>query len=338
MTNLMQDLYGRLDAAGIDSRWVKSTALPDWWEDTIAQNPAGYAEVLSLLADHLSLNLSDLQDPAKPLKCEPFLAMRNKVQQGACAEDLSWARCVCARATQISCAATVVSPSVIPTTATEVRQTICNDNDNVHLETLLEYCWGLGIPVSHVMIPPKGSKKLDGVAARMGDRYAIVLAKNSPYNSWLLFILAHELGHIALRHIKENGLFVDENDCASDTETEEKAANDFAVELLTGKSDTIYETENALTAAKLANASRKMGAETQVDSGVIALNYVRHLDMKHKDKNYWGLATAALKILEPDVNAMLTIRNAMQRHLDLERLPDENRDFLLRITGIDAAL
>ena len=102
MTSLMQDLYRRLETAGLDRRWVKRTALPDWWEDRIAHNPAGYAEALTILSDHLSLDLRDLQDPARPLRCEPFLTMRNKTRQGVCEEDLVWARCVCARAAQIA--------------------------------------------------------------------------------------------------------------------------------------------------------------------------------------------------------------------------------------------
>ena len=52
-----------------------------------------------------------------------------------------------------------------------------------------------------------------------------------------LFILAHELGHIALGHIEEDGVLIDESMDHNVQDQEEADANAFAIELLTGDKD-----------------------------------------------------------------------------------------------------
>ncbi len=328
MTNPMPDLYRRLQNAGLDRSWVKRTALPDWWEDSIANNPAGYAEVLSILADHLSLSLSDLHDAEKPLNCEPLLPIKNKSRKGAETENIVWANCIGARAAQFACHAAIPSIESVPGKAAVARNTIGKDAQFVDLKSLLNYSWSLGIPVLHVAQLPKEGKKPDGMAVRVGNRYAVVLSKNSRYAAWLLFILAHELGHIAKGHLKENGLFVDSDDWTASRETEETEANAFAVELLTGDPETRYESNDALTAHRLASAAQFTSATRRVDPGVIALNYGRHT-------GHWGAASGALKILEPNANAIDAVQAMMRQNLDMERLSAENQAFMLRVCGME---
>ena len=63
---------------------------------------------------------------------------------------------------------------------------------------------------------------------------AVVLSKNAKHSAWLLFILTHELGHIVQGHVSRDGVLVDELVDRSIRDKEEKAANAFALELLTG--------------------------------------------------------------------------------------------------------
>ncbi len=345
--NPMQAIYARLRAVGLNPKFVREVVLPDWWDDAIAENPAGYAEALGRLADALSLDLRALQDPNGVLNCRPYLATRNKARQGLREEDLAWAKCLGARAAQLACSAMALPPADVPKSAREIRATLGKDNRIVTFPTLLDYCWSLGIPVLRVAQFPDKAKKPDGMAARFGNRYAIVLSKNSRYSAWLLFILAHELGHIALGHLQENGVFVDDaaNWQANDeeeksspaipltAEDEEQQANDFAIELLTGQADTTYHATQNLNAAGLAEAAQFFGQQYRVDPGVMALNYARHVP----NGPYWALANAALKRLEPDANACAIVQNAMRGNLQREALADEQWEFLLRVTGADEA-
>lgn len=58
----MKTLYRRLNEVGLTGDFVRKTALPSWWEDEIATNPAGYAQGLLLLSRHLGLDLQSLQE------------------------------------------------------------------------------------------------------------------------------------------------------------------------------------------------------------------------------------------------------------------------------------
>jgi hypothetical protein len=209
-----------------------------------------------------------------------------------------------------------------------MRQVLGKDYHHVHLAALLQYCWSIGIPVLHMAHLPNGCKKPDGLAVRVGDRHAIVVSKSSRYSAWVLFILAHELGHIVRGHLAENSLFVDDDDWTPDHEFAEQEANDFAVGILTGDVETAYESSTSLTANQLDGAARYTSATRRVDPGVVVLNYGRHT-------GDWGATMGALKLLEPHADAMATVRNTMLAHLDVERLTTENRDFLLRVTGLD---
>src|SRR5579872_444096 len=221
-TNPMHTLYKRLSDAGLNRTFVQKIVLPEWWEDDIALNPAGFAEALNLLSDNLSLDLRALQDPAAPLECLPFLATRNKTRHGVSDGDLMWAKCLCARAAQLACCATRIPPQPIPKTASEMRQVIGKDSHHVSLEALVDYCWSLGVHVLHVSQFPSGGKKPDGTVARIGKRFAAILSKSSRYSAWLLFILAHELAHIALGHLKENGVLLDEQESWTPNREEEE--------------------------------------------------------------------------------------------------------------------
>ena len=126
-------------------------------------------------------------------------------------------------------------------------------------------------------------------------RPVIVLCKRDRHTAWLLFILAHELGHIALSHIKDNEVLLDE-DVKDLGDQEEEEANAFAIELLAGDADRRYSYtgDTWLGAQQLAQLAAEVGARDCVDPGHIVLNYA------HTMNGYWGVANAALDILEPD--------------------------------------
>ena len=74
----------------------------------------------------------------------------------------------------------------------------------------------------------------------------IVLCRNSRSSAWLLFILAHELAHIALGHIDDDGMLIDENVKRNIQDTEETEANRFAEEVLSGDAESGFPHERKL--------------------------------------------------------------------------------------------
>lgn len=61
----MDALYLRLEALGLDAEFVRSVVLPDWWDDEIAQNPAGYAQGLAIISRNLGIELRHLLPKAQ---------------------------------------------------------------------------------------------------------------------------------------------------------------------------------------------------------------------------------------------------------------------------------
>ena len=101
-------------------------------------------------------------------------------------------------------------------------------------------------------------------------------------------------------------------------ETEERQANDFAIELLTGDPNTKFAPRYSwLNANDLAENARSLGEEMHIDPGVIALNYAWN-------QGFIQVGQAALKVLEPEADAAVIFREQYSR-LDLDSLPDDSR-------------
>jgi len=236
-TNPMADLYRRLRAVGLTKPYVRNMILPDWWEDQVAENPAGYAEGLTLLSRHLGLDIATLRDPARPVAFRNFGVCKFKKSQNATEDDLALARAMATRAAQLVNAAVTEPALPPPPSAAQIRREILGQGESwISLNNLTDYCWSLGIPVIHLSSFPD-AKRPDGLSVRVGGRPVIVLCKKDTYTAWMLFILAHELGHIALGHIEEDGVLVDESMKHNVQDQEEAAANAFAIELLTGNAE-----------------------------------------------------------------------------------------------------
>ena len=213
-------------------------------------------------------------------------------------------------------------------TASEIRQTILARSRWVGFKTLLNYCWSLGIPVLHVNLFPPGAKRPDGFTLRLNGRPVIILCRNEKQPSWLLFILAHELGHQACGHVPENGALLDEQVKQNKPDQEETEANQFAIELLTGKAPTRISTDDRWpNAHKLAELAKEFGRRNHVDPGHVVLNYAHTMG-----DNFFAVARGALKVLYPEADAMETVRTKLAENLDWEMLPEDSSEFLMRIT------
>src|SRR4051812_41487434 len=100
-TNPMADLYRRLREVGLTKPYVRKLILPDWWDDSATENPAGYAEGLTLLSRHLGLDVASLRDPTRPVAFRSFGVCKFKKSQNATEDDLALARAMATRAAQL---------------------------------------------------------------------------------------------------------------------------------------------------------------------------------------------------------------------------------------------
>ena len=256
-TNPMLNLYRRLQAVGLTRAYIRKIILPEWWDDQAADNPAGYAEALAYLSRHLGLDLASLLEPDRPVVFRNFGVCKFKKSQTATEDELALARAMATRAAQLVSIAVTEPPQPLPESARQIRSEILGRGEPaVRLGNLIDYCWSLGVPVIHMSTSPK-SKRPDGLSARVKGRPVIVLCKNDNFSAWLLFILAHELGHIALGHVEDDGLLIDESIKNNVVDKEETEANAFAIELLNGSSEARFSTSGSWpNAHQLASSAR----------------------------------------------------------------------------------
>jgi Zn-dependent peptidase ImmA (M78 family) len=330
----MVELRRRLSYLGVPKRFLDEKVLPDWWDDEIARVSAGYAQGLGYIARGLGLNVGWLHDSAHGEPFQDFGPTKFKKSEGVREEDLQWAKVIAARAARVTAEAYSGSNRVLPSEATAIRQEIVERHGHVSLESLLDFCWDCGVPVVHVgTFPrPKGQRKMDGLSAIFDGRPVIVLCRRNKSPSWLIFILAHELGHICLRHLDEvngSGILIDETLEANERDDEEEQADRFACALIGGEEQPNYGTPKILTASQLAQFARDEGAQKHILPGFIALNH------GHRHPDRWGAANGAVRSLEDHQDAVKVVHEKMLQRIDRERLPPETEEWLLRITEAD---
>jgi IrrE N-terminal-like domain len=322
-------LYRRLREVGFSKPYLtKIAALPTWWDDKLAENPAGYAQCLISLSRHLGLDIKSLQDECAPVRLKDFGICKYKKRVGTTEDELLLSRVIATRASQLAAAAVdrAYEP-VLP--ACDLRQKILEDAPWVGFEQLLDYCWSTGIPVLHVNLFPKGAKRPEGFTLRVSGRPVIVLCREETQPSWQLFILAHELGHVAKGHVPENGAVLDEKVDDNEPDNEEDEADQFAIELLTGKTGTTIGVSGRWpNAGKLAQISEAFGRRNQVDPGHVVLNYAHSMP----ESNFYPVARSALKHLFPNADAIGLVRDRLAANLDWDRLPEDSSEFLMRMT------
>ena len=326
----MEQLYRRLEAFGIDQQYVRSIVMPAGWRDSETENPAVYSQALGLLAQNLNLNLRSLQNDAAPLEWQDCGPTRFKRSRALSDDELVTAKCIAVRAAQIACQTTTSPPAMLPESGAAIRNAILRKgNPYVGFEALLDHCWESGIPVLHVARFPANTHKPDALAVIFEGRPAIVIMKWHKYPAWLLFIMAHELGHIAKNHLNGEGVLVDDKVDRDASEDIEAEANTFAAELLTGKPDIRYQASYNLTAQQLVEAAQKTSQRDGVDPGFVALNYAN-------SKGHYAVGNLALHQIEPNADPVAAIHSRMTEQLDWEGIGRDSRQFLRHITEMKA--
>ena len=325
-TNPMTQLYSRLSTEiGVSRNFIRDKILPEWWDDRIAANPAGYAEAIGYISRRLALDLHSLQ-PDRKIQRLTGEQPKFKHNVNLRSDQVSVAQTIATYAAELACFTAVNAYRKLPESAQVIRQEILNSGaDWVDLNGFLDYCWQHGVPVVPVTQFLNGVQKMDGLAAQINGRPAIVLSKAHKHSSWLLFILAHELGHIVRGHLKSSAVLVDAKVYPDSKDKEEEEANRFASALLTGDPVIRYTAAKYLRAEELAQAARKRGKEDQVYPGVIALNYAWN-------RRFFAVGNATLNLLEPKTNPIELMRQKMCANIDLDRLSEETSAYLVRMT------
>jgi Zn-dependent peptidase ImmA (M78 family) len=170
------------------------------------------------------------------------------------------------------------------------------------------------------------------MTVRLGDQWAVLLGKDSGYPAPIAFYVAHELGHVALNHLAVDRLIVDFEEVLPPTQTEdaeEKAADEFALELLTGdpRPMVLPEVPGRRSAIELARRAMGSAAALEIEPGILAQVY-------GYSTGDWATATAAMRHISGRAVPIWTVVNGVAgNQLDLDGLTEDATDFLEVLLG-----
>lgn len=307
-------LIERLMDAGLSEELV-SAALPEWWTQEERGSSSAKTMVSLLLARRLSLDPETLLDDNVPvgfLHTGPTKFKHMRLVDGGRKQALvAFAQGV----SRILLATASITNSIpVPANPLELRAAILSGGRPfVSFGDVLAACWSLGVPVLHLRLFPAQTKGVTAIAVRLGARHAILVARESGYEAQYMFHVAHELGHIALGHLKNTAAIVDADPLDPENladelihDEEECAADQYAQALLSGIANFSVERANNNTqfgtARELADIATRTGAQLGIDPSHIVLSFAY-------SSSSWGLAMAALKHLPQQSEKPGTLTN-----------------------------
>lgn len=331
-----KELLGRLRTLGLTRAQVHAL-LPEWWDAQAADTPAGAWEFVLMISRRLGLDAPALAAG----EIQPrggVSAPRFKHTVRVTEDELQVATRIASSLVHAVVAAMDQPARDLRMSASDVRQTILQHHSRVDFDALLNFAWKAGIPVVPLPNLPSGVKKMDAAALRVEQHPAIVIARKNDSKAWLSFVLAHELGHVLLGHLPEDGAIVEGSlkdtsdfDAESQLDDQELQANAFAHAVLGGAAadEVIQRWKPRATMMELVDSAMTAAPDIRAAPGHLILRYA-FLTRR------WAEANMALRFLADDMDAQNTLVARMSENIDTRLVADDLQDFVEQITGISA--
>lgn len=331
VTNRINQIFGALESAGYP-RAFQEALLPDWVTPEVLGDDASALEIASILAKRLGVRVGPLfsEHPSvedlRRRNTKYKRSIRNKSKNLSAATSL-------AMFVAESVAYALPQPfTPFPADPLDLREEILAIDGGkwLGLRSLLKACWRHGVPVIYLDHIGEGLPKMDGLVTLIERRPVIILSKRSASWAWQLFIIAHEVAHCSLGHIDADEILIDESlgeqsYALDDPDKDERAADQFAIQLLNGRKDASYAVIGyEPNARSLAQAALEYGRSHMVDPGHVILNY-------SKSSNSWPLGMAAINLIEKDLKpAGTTINEILWHRIKADVLPKDTLALLSR--------
>lgn len=240
-------LLVNLDAAGFPKRDAKSIFIPDWWDKT-CETDEGLLQQLTLkVAGFFRISYQEAsglfagEQLAFSLPSPPEMKLKATASTGENLPATLWKLHNLAKLLRrgfndvlkpCPLSESMEGLSCVKEKALKIRQEILDKSrPYVDFSALVQYCWEKNIILAGSSSVASGS--VHGAALQQdGDgRNPVIFLCSKEASYWQAFRLAHELGHIVLGH---GGDMVDTEASESDSSSQEKEANEFALILLIG--------------------------------------------------------------------------------------------------------
>lgn len=319
-------LRKQLRDAGIASGAIDAV-WPEWWSNDAESSLSAKAELRYTVARRLGLSPRSLFAGTPKFVWKDETKFKNLGTHSE--QELAILSSFGAAVGQCALEATRQEKSLPDDlSAGELRDQILAQSPFVQLQDLLALAWAFGIPTLKLSLFPLKHKRMHAMTVRVGDRYAVLVGRESKFYSQIAYVVAHELGHILRRHLADSAVLVEVEDPlqVAETDAEEFDADRFALELLTGNANPQVDADRLnYTSTELAAAALAASKDHAVDPGVLALC------LGHATGN-WKQAFGALKLLPPGERDVGGEINAVaMSQLDWDTISFDNREFLMKV-------
>lgn len=264
-------LFKTLKNYGFDRKFIQGILLPDWWNPEICDSKAGYLQTISIIAKNLGIRVEELIADSVSVVLKHSLSVKFKTAKNISFTEYDfWPKSLAVRIAEIIEQSYSIKFENPPSDPLNLRSELLTVYPQIDLSNLLDYLWAKGVPVIYISAFPQNVYKMDGMVVNFKGRPIILLSKSRKQDPWLLYILAHELGHIIKKHIVDSDLVIYDSDMENiQDDSEENEANDAALKLLTGLDNSNLIKKRIPSAFLLVNIAREIGKKTNIDPGTI---------------------------------------------------------------------
>jgi hypothetical protein len=326
-------LERRLRRLGL-SRGAIRAAWPRWWSSEAESSSSAQLELRLAIGRHLGIDPRSLLDARATPRFIwgsearfKHLTAESDVERDAIA---SFGRAI---ATLLVASGPPGARSLVGEAPSRLREAILTSASQpfARLTDLLSVGWSVGIPIAYLRVFPWPRKRMAAMSVAVGNRAAVLLAKEALYPAQVAFFIAHELGHIAAGHVHSSAVIVDMDQDApeiSGDDSEEGAADRFALELLTGSPEiTVLSGTGYASGPELARVAIDSAARLGIEPGTLALLF-------GYSTGRWATAMSAMKRIYSGVEPIWReINRIALTQLDLSQMSDDARDYLSSVLG-----
>lgn len=327
--------FETLKAAGFPRPYVERL-LPEWWDNSLFRTSAGAVQFASLVNQRLGLDVNFETSGNLAIQTSAPNA-RFKHRKDTREGELHVAAHLGVALARLAVFGSKRPYRPLPEGPMQLGAAVRgrSGRNRVDFEGLLDICWDHGIPVLFLRELPRNTKRMTGMAVNVSGRPVIVLGYNSKQTGKQLFVLAHELAHILLGHLRNNEVLIDEEltnvseglsgAATAKRDDEEKQADAFALTLLrNGHTSPQRQLGRIDSAAVLASSAYSLGETLGVDPAHLILSYA-------KEQDDWMRANQALSYIPHEAEAMEMIRDAFLVNTSQDALTKENLDYMMQL-------
>lgn len=320
-----RSLMRRLSRAGFKEAFVRPAILPDWWDESCAEQPDLLPDLEIRVARFVGVPLSSVRDPDVVLA--PRELQGAKLRRVRSLDRHRLAPAIHA-ALQIGAA---VSRSLRdrtgqidlpPSDGLSWHEQVRAGFGTAILDNILADLWRRGIPVIPVNLLPTPS--FQGMAAVVEGRPVILLGHKHDVPGRVAYFVAHEAGHIAAGDCGTDQPAIDEEDAIVDDDAMESSADRYATRALVG-SDSVPDVKGS-DFRQLASSAARIEHETGADASVVIFAWAAHT------RDY-VTAMLAVKALYRGSGARRKLRHYFDRYVDLESASESDRALLRCVHG-----